>query len=104
MKGMFARRLRENFLDVADWIDYRPDPHWWQYAAVPLVASGLFLLPPSVIVVLGIFAAAATAFAAGVFLVGLGLYVASCSLADVIQSQARNLPRPAPPRVQARAR
>jgi len=46
-------RVRERALDVLDWVDYRPDPHWWQYLAVPAaIAVAAFVIPAGALVLL----------------------------------------------------
>ncbi len=39
-------RLKERTLDILDWVDYRPDPHWWQYLAASAVLGLAYLFTP----------------------------------------------------------
>jgi hypothetical protein len=46
MKSDFKTRLKDRALDVLDWIDYRPDPHWWQWMALPAVLAAAYFFTP----------------------------------------------------------
>jgi len=92
-------RVRERALDTLDWIDYRPDPHWWQYLAVPIViALAIWLTPMHLGVFLLIGAVALTIVAAIIWGLGLATCVAWRAVRDIIQSMLRRrraaYPRP----------
>jgi hypothetical protein len=87
---LFKDRLKDRTLDVLDWVDYRPDPHWWQYLAVPVVLGAAYwitplnMLPFLVIATIGI-----AAFALVFMLVSLLACVAWRAIKDVIDAMKR---------------
>jgi hypothetical protein len=91
----FKSRLRERTLDVLDWIDYRPDPHWWQYAAVPVVVLLAYFLTP---MRMWPFVLAATIFATvmalACWLVGAIICVAWRAVRDIMGGLTRERTAP----------
>jgi len=63
-REIFRSRIKERWWDVRDWIDFRPDPHWWLAAVlIGVLVAGAFALPVFVVaVILAISIAFAFAF------------------------------------------
>ena len=92
-------RVRERTLDGLDWVDYRPDPHWWQYLAAPIaIALAIWQTPMHLGVFLLMGALALTVVAAIVWALGFVVCVTWRGLRDVIREMLRrrrsSLPRP----------
>ena len=78
-------RLRERTAETLDWIDYRPDPHWWP---VPLLAIaivvGAWILPTTLWLVALIGTAVLVAvLALGLFAV-VGITIGLRALIDTV--------------------
>ena len=72
MNTDLRRYLRERALDLLDWLDYRPDPHWWPALALPgAVAGAWFLIPDAFWLVL-------------LVTLGLAIAAAACALTVVM--------------------
>jgi Na+/H+ antiporter NhaC len=84
MKDLLSNRLRERLLDVRDWAEIRPDPHWWPYATLPLVAAiGLYFTPIPAVPFLLMIALGVAAVGFALFLVGIAAWIVANCLADV---------------------
>ena len=83
-------RLRERALDVLDWVDYRPDPHWWQYvAAAGVMGLAYFYTPMELWPVLLMANIAVTLFGMAIWFLGVFAVVAWRALRDVIEVMLR---------------
>jgi hypothetical protein len=83
-------RLRERTLDILDWVDYRPDPHWWQYVATAGVLSlAYFFTPMDLWPVLLLANVGVTLLGMALWFAGLFAVIAWRALRDVIEVMLR---------------
>jgi hypothetical protein len=83
-------RVRERTMDVLDWMDYRPDPHWWQFLAVPAVLAVAWFLTPMEMGPLMVIATVVTTLSLlAIWLIALVVVVAWRAIRDVIQDMLR---------------
>ncbi len=82
-------RLKERTMDILDWVDYRPDPHWWQYLAVPAVLGlAYFFTPMDLWPILMLANIGVTLFGMALWFVGLFAVVGWRTLRDLWQASA----------------
>ncbi|HSI71816.1 MAG TPA: hypothetical protein VK934_01450 [Fimbriimonas sp.] len=87
---LVKERLVDRALDVLDWIDYRPDPHWWQYLTVPvLLFLAYFFTPMGLGPALVIFSVGITSVALIFWFAVLFLIIAWRAVRDVIENMLR---------------
>jgi|GEM_PF-5550989 len=89
-------RLKERTLDTLDWIDIRPEPHWWPALALPaMVGLAYYTLPPILLNILLVGACLLfVAMVIGGIVAGIGFLVCR-AVADVIAWRRRERRRQA---------
>jgi hypothetical protein len=87
---LVKERLTDRALDVLDWIDYRPDPHWWQYLFAPvLLVLAYFFTPMGLGPALVIFTVGITSVAMIAWFAGLFVIIAWRTVRDIIENMLR---------------
>ncbi len=89
MESNFTYRARERFLDLRDWIEIRPDPHFWPLAVLPLAVIGAtYLLPRVLLEIVIMLAVGAVVIAIPILIASAIGWVAIRAIADVAKVSA----------------
>lgn len=85
MNELWRDRIRERALDTRDWIDIRPDPHWWPCLAIPgVIGLAYWLVPHNFLPILLLAAAGLAVLLAGIWIAAGIVWLLWKVLSDVV--------------------
>lgn len=97
MSNLINEKVRERLLDVRDWFEIRPDPHWWPSLGIPgVVALAYFTVPHNLFPFLIVGAVLLALVFAVLAILGGTFFVLGRILRDVTEAQRakRRAPQP----------